>query len=259
MVHGPYDTPASNLGFGVFPDRVEAGRRLAERLLHLKHKRPVVLALPRGGVPVGYEVAKALGAPLDLVFVRKIGAPFQPELALGAVADGGHPITVLNDELVGRLEISETFLQEETKRKLAEIDRRREVYKAGRPRVDVTGRTAIVVDDGIATGATVRAALQSVRKGAPDLLVLAVPVAPPETVEALEREADEVVCLETPALFFAIGQFYRDFEQLSDEQVVDWLKRAEELMDAELAEAESAAKSTGRETMGLPDGQPGTQ
>lgn len=245
MIHGPYDTPARSLGFGVFPDRNEAGRRLAERLLHLKDKRPVVLALPRGGVPIGYEVAKALGAPLDLVFVRKIGAPFQPELALGAIADGGHPITVLNDELVGRLEISEAFLQEETKRKLAEIDRRREVYRAGRPRADVTGSTAILVDDGIATGATVRAALQSVRKGAPDRLVLAVPVAPPETVEALEREADEVVCLETPDLFFAIGQFYRNFEQLSDEQVVDWLKRAEEVRGAEPAEADTLAQQSG--------------
>ena len=248
MVHGPYDTPASSLGFGVFPDRNEAGRRLAERLLHLKDKRPVVLALPRGGVPVGYEVAKALGAPLDLVFVRKIGAPFQPELALGAVADGGHPITVLNEQLVGRLEISETFLEEETKRKLAEIDRRREVYKAGRPRLNVKGCTAIVVDDGIATGATVRAALQSVRKGAPDRLVLAVPVAPPETIEALESEADEVICLEAPVLFFAIGQFYRNFEQLSDQEVVEWLKRAAEVIDAEPAEPESAEESPARET-----------
>ncbi len=248
MVHGPYDTPASSLGFGVFPDRNEAGRRLAERLLHLREKHPVVLALPRGGVPVGYEVAKALEAPLDLVFVRKIGAPFQPELALGAVADGGHPITVLNEELVGRLDISESFLQEETKRKLAEIDRRREVYKAGRPRIEVKGRTAIVVDDGIATGATVRAALQSVRKGLPARLVLAVPVAPPETIEALESEADEVVCLETPDLFFAIGQFYRNFEQLSDQQVVEWLKRAEEITRSEQADAESAEETAAQQT-----------
>ncbi len=248
MVHGPYDVPASSLGFGVFPDRNEAGRRLADKLLHLKDQHPVVLALPRGGVPVGYEVAKGLEAPLDLVFVRKIGAPFQPELALGAVADGGHPITVLNEELVRRLEISETFLQEETKRKLAEIDRRRDAYKAGRPRIDVKGRTAIVVDDGIATGATVRVALQSVRKGLPARLVLAVPVAPPETIEALESEADEVICLEAPILFFAIGQFYRNFEQLSDQEVVDWLKRAEEITPPEQVEADSAEESPERGT-----------
>ena len=211
-----------------FTDRADAGRQLAQKLLRLKHADPLVLAVPRGGVPVGFEIAKALGAPLDLVLVRKIGAPFQPELALGAVVDGDHAETVLNEELVETLDLPKNFLRDETRRQLAEIERRRKAYLGDRPRPKIAGRSAILVDDGIATGATIRAALHAVRRNAPKRLVLATPVAPPDTVERLRPDADEVVCLETPENFFAIGQFYLDFTQLADEDVTDLLRRAHE-------------------------------
>jgi putative phosphoribosyl transferase len=210
----------------LFADRAEAGRRLAERLLRFKDARPVVLALPRGGVPVGFEVARALAAPLDLVLVRKIGAPFQPELAVGAVVDGGRPETVLNQEIVRELEVPESYIAEESARQLAEIERRRELYLAGRERAPVEGRTAIVVDDGIATGATMEAALHATRRANPQRLVLATPVAPPDTLERLRPQADEVVCLAAPRAFLAIGAFYDDFQQLGDDEVVDLLQRA---------------------------------
>ncbi len=210
----------------LFGDRSEAGRKLAERLMPLAGERPVVLALPRGGVPVAFEIAKALGAPLDLVLVRKIGSPFQPELAIGAVVDGSRAETVLNEEIVGELQIPETYIAQESARQLKEIERRRELYLAGRARVPVDGRTAIVVDDGIATGATMEAALRATRRAHPKRLVLATPVAPPDTIERLRPEVDEVVCLATPRWFAAIGAFYQDFRQLSDEEVVDLLRRA---------------------------------
>jgi putative phosphoribosyl transferase len=210
----------------LFADRSEAGRRLAERLLRFKDERPVVLALPRGGVPVGFEVARALDAPLDLVLVRKIGAPFQPELAVGAVVDGGRAETVLNEDLVREFQIPESYIAEESARQLEEIERRRDLYLAGRVRVPVEGHTAIVVDDGIATGATMEAALHATRRANPKRLVLATPVAPPDTIARLRPQADEVVCLATPRLFAAIGAFYEDFRQLSDEEVVDLLRRA---------------------------------
>jgi putative phosphoribosyl transferase len=209
----------------LFADRSEAGRRLAERLLRFKDQRPVVLALPRGGVPVGFEVAQALDAPLDLVLVRKIGAPFQPELAVGAVVDGGRPETVVNEEMARELEIPESYLAEQSARELEEIERRRELYLAGRARAPVEGHTAIVVDDGIATGATMEAALHATRRANPKRLVLATPVAPPNTIARLRPQADEVVCLATPRLFGAIGAFYEDFQQLSDEEVIDLLRR----------------------------------
>jgi putative phosphoribosyl transferase len=210
----------------LFADRSEAGCALAQRLLRFKDQRPVVLALPRGGVPVGFEVARVLEAPLDLILVRKIGAPFQPELALGAVVDGGRAETVLNEELVREFEIPESYIAEESARQLAEIERRRTLYLADRARVPVAGRTTIVVDDGIATGATMEAALHATRRADPKRLVLATPVAPPDTLERLRPQVDEIVCLATPRLFAAIGVFYEDFRQLSDEEVVDLLRRA---------------------------------
>jgi putative phosphoribosyl transferase len=210
----------------LFSDRSEAGRRLADRLLQLKEQQPVVLALPRGGVPVGLEIARALGAPLDPVLVRKIGAPLQPELAVGAVVDGDRSETVLNEEVLRELQVPASYLEEESARQLAEIERRRELYFAGGARVQVGGRTAIVVDDGIATGATMEAALHATRRAQPKRLVLATPVAPPDTIERLRPQADEVVCLATPTWFMAIGAFYQDFQQVSDEQVVDLLKSA---------------------------------
>ena len=210
----------------LFADRSEAGRRLAERLLRFKEAQPVVLALPRGGVPVAYEVARALAAPLDLVLVRKIGAPFQPELAVGAVVDGGRAETVVNEEVVRELQVPESYLADESARQLDEIERRRRLYFAGRTRAAVAGRTAIVVDDGIATGATMEAALRATRRAGPQRLVLATPVAPPDTVERLRPLVDEVVCLATPRRFGAIGAFYGDFRQLGDQEVIDLLRRA---------------------------------
>jgi putative phosphoribosyl transferase len=216
----------------VFSDRTEAGRRLAERLEHLKDQQSVVLALPRGGVPVAYEVAKALEAPLDLVLVRKIGAPFQPELAIGAVVDGERPELVLNRDVVDEYRISESYVESERRRQLDEIERRRELYLAGRPRAPIRDRTAIVIDDGIATGATMEAAVLATRRAGPKRLVLAVPVAPPDTIERLRSKVDEVVCLMVPAFLGAIGSFYRDFRQLDDGEVIELLQRAAQWADA---------------------------
>jgi putative phosphoribosyl transferase len=213
-----------------FADRGAAGRLLATKLVHLKDSRPVVLALPRGGVAVGFEIARALDAPLDIVLVRKIGVPWQPELAVGAVTDGANPETFIDRNLMHTLDIPESYVQEETARQLDEIERRRKSYSEGRPPTEVAGHTAIVVDDGIATGATMRVALQAVRRRNPAHLVLAVPVAPPETLAALGEEADEVVCLEAPAMLGAIGFCYRDFHQMSDPEVTDLLARATQPM-----------------------------
>lgn len=215
----------------MFEDRTQAGARLGRALLEWKDRDPVVLALPRGGVPVGYEIARALGAPLDLLLVRKVGAPDQPELAVAAVVDGEAPQVVRNESVLRALGLGERWLERAAERELAEIERRRERYGAGREPVPVRGRTAVVVDDGIATGATARAALRGVRQRGAANVVLAVPVAPPETLEALRAEVDALVCLETPEPFGAIGAFYRDFHQLSDDDVVDLLARASRATD----------------------------
>jgi len=203
----------------MFRDRKDAGERLAAQLLHLKDKTPVVLALPRGGVAIGSAVARILGAPLDVVLVRKIGVPWQPELALGAVADGGAPETFIDERMQKALAIPADYVREETARQLAEVERRRQIYCAGRPPVEVKDRTAIVVDDGIATGATMRVALRAVRKRGPARLVLATPVAAADTLAALKGEADETVCVEAPEGLGAIGFFYEDFHQMSDDEV----------------------------------------
>jgi putative phosphoribosyl transferase len=209
-----------------FADRADAGRRLAEKLAHLTDRQPVVLALPRGGVAVGFEIARALAAPLDIVLVRKIGVPWQPELALGAVSDGATAETFINDDLAKELPLPERYVEEESKRQLAEIERRRKIYCADRPALDISGRTAIVVDDGIATGATMRVALRAVRRRSPAWLVLAAPVAPVDSLAELSKDADETVCLDTPPSFGAIGFYYRDFHQMSDAEVTDLLARA---------------------------------
>jgi putative phosphoribosyl transferase len=209
-----------------FRDRGEAGRRLADKLVHLKGWQPVVLALPRGGVAVGFEIARALDAPLDIVLVRKIGVPWEPELALGAVTDGASHETFIDRDLATSLAVPDSYIKEETARQLQEIERRRKSYCKGRPAREVAGHTAIVVDDGIATGATMRVALQAVRRRGPARLVLAVPVAPPDTLAAMREEVDEAVCLETPSGFGAIGYYYRDFHQMSDREVTELLARA---------------------------------
>lgn len=208
-----------------FDDRADAGRRLAMALSGYRHRHPVILALPRGGVPVAAEVAAALDAPLDLVLVRKIGVPMQPELAMGAVVDGAAPIVVRNEDVIRFAGVTASEFDAACGKELAEIERRRRRYLGDRARSDVAGRTAIIVDDGIATGATVKAALQAVRKRAPKQLVLAVPVAPPNTIRELRPLVDDVVCLQTPELFGAIGYFYRDFRQLEDDDVIAILKR----------------------------------
>ena len=208
-----------------FIDRTDAGQRLAKALARYKAQRPVVLALPRGGVPVAAEVATALDAPLDLILVRKIGVPFQPELAMGAVVDGVKPVIVRNEEVIQLSGVSEADFNAIRDEQLAEIERRRKLYLGDRPHPNVSGRTVIVVDDGIATGATTRAALHAIRMRKPSKLVLAVPVAPTDTLKELRDEADDIVCLEDYEEFGAIGLFYSDFRQVSDTEVIAILAR----------------------------------
>jgi putative phosphoribosyl transferase len=183
----------------------------------------VVLALPRGGVPVAAEIARALGAPLDIVLVRKIGVPLQRELAVAAVVDGSRPEVVVNQDVAASAGIDQDYIDTLVNQELKEIERRRKVYLRGRTRVPLEGRTVILVDDGIATGASIRAALRALRRRKPRALILAVPVAPWETIEQLKRMVDEVVCLRTPEPFVAIGIHYVDFHQISDAEVIETL------------------------------------
>ncbi len=219
--------PSTNRREKKFADRAAAGRALAARLEGRRLEDPVVLALPRGGVPVAVEIARTLSAPLDLVFVRKIGAPYQPELAAAAVVDGGDPEIVVNPEVMAATGMDQAAIDRQAKRELAEIERRRGVYLAGRKKVQLDGRTLILVDDGIATGASVRAALAALRRRRPRKLILAVPVAPSQTVEALASDVDELICLRMPEPFYAIGLYYRDFHQVEDDEVVRMLKTAD--------------------------------
>ncbi|HXE26219.1 MAG TPA: phosphoribosyltransferase family protein [Roseiarcus sp.] len=209
----------------MFHDRADAGRRLAARLARYKGQDAVVFALPRGGVPVAEPVAAMLRAPLDLVLARKIGVPRQPELAMGAVADGGSPVVVRNEDVIAMTGVDEAEFDAVCQRELAEIERRRRSFLGTRVPSEVEGRVAIVVDDGVATGATTRAALRAVRARRPRTLVLAVPVAPPDALELLTSEADEIICLEVHADFGAIGYFYADFHQLDDREVIAILDR----------------------------------
>jgi len=203
----------------IFADRAEAGRALAEAVKARHYDRPAVLALPRGGVPIAAEIAAALGAPMDLVLVRKIGTPGQPELALGAVVDGPAPQIVINEDVRKQARVGDEELERATQAQLAEIDRRRTLYLGGRDRVPLEGMSVIVTDDGIATGATMRAALKALRQAKPARLVLAVPVAPAETLARLRDEVDDVICLETPRPFYAVGVHYRNFDPVEDDAV----------------------------------------
>ena len=208
----------------LFADRRDAGRRLGEALERLRDEDPVVLALPRGGVPVGYEVAKALGAPLDILLVRKLGSPFNPEYGIGAIAEGGIRFVRSDDvELTG---ISEEDLEETVARETAELERRRRLYRGEREPLAVEGRTAILVDDGVATGGTAVAAGQALKARGARRVILAVPVGPAGTEERLDGDFDEIVCLEQPSGFFGIGQFYVSFEQLGDDEVIGLLDSA---------------------------------
>lgn len=213
----------SSIPSGRFRDRQQAGRLLSWALLYLKDKSPIVLALPRGGVPVAAEVASALGAPLDVVVVRKIGAPFHKELGVGALVLLDQPEVVWNHPLLKELGLTETQLRGDVKDQEIEARRRLALYRGNRPALDLEGRTMILVDDGLATGITAQAALQALRRVHPAHLVLAVPVAPPDTLARLSQEADEIVCLMQPPWFSAVGQFYDDFTQTTDEEVVSLL------------------------------------
>ncbi len=210
----------------IFQDRRDAGCRLAKRLLHYRDENPVVLALPRGGVPVGAEISRALDAPLDIIVARKLGAPGQPELAIGAIAPGG--VRLINERLVRRLGIPEDWIEQTAEKELAEVQRRMRRFRKDRPASQVIDRSVILVDDGIATGMTARAAIQAIHTEEPRRIILAVPVCEKETAEKLSQEIDELVCLEIPADLWAIGLWYRDFHQVPDEEVIDLLQKSHE-------------------------------
>jgi putative phosphoribosyl transferase len=206
-------------------DRTEAGRLLAQKLTAYANREDVVvLALPRGGVPVAFEIATRLNAPLDVFIVRKLGVPWQEELAMGAIATGG--VRVLNEDVVRLCNITDEQIASVEAKERKELERREQAYRGGRPAPDVSGRTVILVDDGIATGTTMRAALAALKKLQPSRIVVAVAVAPQSTYDELKAEADEVICLLTPEMFFAISRWYERFAQTTDEEVRDLLARA---------------------------------
>jgi len=209
----------------VFENRVDAGRRLASRLEAYKNRKDViVLGIPRGGVPVGFEVASALGAPLDVFISRKLGVPGQEELAFGAIASGG--VRVLNPEITQMAGLSDAEIERITTTVRKELERREKVYRGDRKPLSLEGQTVILVDDGIATGSSMRAAIRALRQMKPGRLVAAVPVAPPSTCKRLKPEVDELICVSTPENFYAIGEFYDDFSQVTDEEVTTLLLRA---------------------------------
>jgi putative phosphoribosyl transferase len=219
-----FDHPRGGVVVRTFRDRKEAGRALAAKLGHLRGTDAVVVALPRGGVPVADEVARALDAPLDVIVVRKVGVPGQPELAMGAIGEDG--VRVVNDEIVRAVGATPTDFDRVERREREELQRRAERFRGATPRVDLAGRVAVVVDDGIATGSTARAACQVARAHGADRVVLAVPVAAPDSVRALAGDADEIVCVEQPTWLRSVGQWYEDFTQVDDREVVDLLERA---------------------------------
>jgi putative phosphoribosyl transferase len=211
-----------------FVDRVDAGRRLAEQLRHLRDEDFVILGLPRGGVPVAFEVAQALRTPLDVIVVRKLGVPFQPELGMGAIGEAD--VLIMNQHVARTARVTKAEITEVEQRERAELERRARRFRGDRPRLTLAGRTAVVVDDGIATGSTARAACQVARAQGAARVVLAVPVCSPDTIKSLRDEVDEMVCLATPRRFYAVGQWYADFRQTSDTEVVDLLRRAEKAL-----------------------------
>ena len=213
-----------------FRDRRDAGKKLAGRLIYHRGGRPVVFALPRGGVPVGYEVALALGAPLDVIVARKLGAPDQPEFGIGAVAPGG--VRVLNEEAVRRLDIPENYLDRITRQETAEVERRLRHFRGDLPEADVSGRTAILVDDGLATGVTARAAVEALRLRGPERIVLAAPVCAAQTAGFFRAEVDDLVCLKCPPDLGAIGFWYHDFDQTPDEEVIRLLEESRRRWEA---------------------------
>ena len=208
----------------MFRDRQHAGIELAAELSKLVLRQPVVLALPRGGVPVGLEIAKALGAPLDLLIVRKVGAPGNPELAVAAIVDGNPPDIVLNREIVEAYDLDDDELAVLIERERPELERRCLAYHGKRRPVSIAGKTAIVVDDGAATGTSMKVAIRALKRRSPKEVIVAIPVAPPDIVAELKREADRVVCLSQPARFLALSHHYLSFPQVSDDEVTELLK-----------------------------------
>lgn len=207
----------------MFIDRQDAGEQLAVALMQFKDDNPIILALPRGGVPIGRIVADALNAPLDVLLVRKISAPGQPELAIGAITSNGKPTLFIDKEIAPLVGANEEYIESQINRKLKEIAQRKQMYGNVRSNLSLKDRTVIVVDDGIATGSTAQVALQSLRTAKPKSLILATPLAPRETITKLQRYADEIICLVTPSPFYAIGSHYHNFDQVSDSEVVETL------------------------------------
>ncbi|BCH31954.1 phosphoribosyltransferase [Mesorhizobium sp. L-8-10] len=215
----------------MFHDRREAGRELANEVARLGLAEPIVLALPRGGVPVAAEVARTLKAPLDLVIVRKVGAPDNSELAVAAIVDGSPPDIVLNREIIEAYGLDDSELRLLVNRERPELERRRLTYRSGRQAKSVSGKTAILVDDGAATGTTMKVAIRALRRRSPREIVVALPVAPPDTIAELAREADRVICLRQPAHFRALGFHYQHFPQLTDDQVIAAVRDARQQKD----------------------------
>ncbi len=212
-----------------FTDRIDSGKRLASALHNFSSKQGIVLAIPRGGVVVGYEIAKALNLPLDVIIPRKIGAPENPELAIGAVAEDG--TAILDNQLINYLGVSKEYIAIETQRQKHEIGRRLKLYRKDTSYPNLKGLDVIVVDDGIATGSTMKAALASVKNRGAASVTVAVPVGPPSTIEELNELADRVVCLYTPEYFQAIGEFYNDFSQTTDEEVIKLLQESKQKLE----------------------------
>ena len=232
-IHRPY--------FAHFADRRDAGRQLADRLAPRRYDHPLVLALPRGGVPVGYEIATLLDIPLDVLLVRKLGAPGFPELGLGAVVDGPEPLRILNQHIIDAVQPPPGYLEEEEERQLALMAQRKQRLRQGRPPEPVKGRTVLLVDDGIATGGTVRVALRALERAGAERCVVVVPVAPPTALAQLGIEEDDFECLVTPPDFQSVGLYYAEFEQVSDDEVIALLDHAAQRLASHAAAARADA------------------
>jgi len=210
----------------LFKDRRQAGSLLADKLLPFAAANPIVYALPRGGLPIAEEVAQRLKAPLDLILVRKLGAPEHGELAIGAIVDGAAPSTILHQDIIAELAVPKDYIDKTKKTALVEIERRRKLYMKDRPAISPVNRTVIIVDDGLATGATMEAAVAAMRKANAGRIIVAIPVAPQDTLKKLQKTADEVIALETPYPFWSVGGWYQSFPQLTDGDVVEALERS---------------------------------
>lgn len=216
----------------MYKNREDAGMRLALKLMDYKDENPLVIALPRGGVPVGYVIAKMLEAELDIIIVRKLGAPYNPELAIGAVVEGEPPQVVRNESIIEYLGVTREFIQDSIDAQNQEITRRQKLYREGRVVSSPANRTVILVDDGIATGATMKVAIKGIKAKNPKRLIVAVPVGPSDVIASLKEDADEVICLSVPAYMYAIGEHYQNFSQTTDEEVIALLSSAKKFVKA---------------------------